>query len=428
MAESATSAVSSPPMPCPACGQTLYESVAYCPFCGKPPSVATGIPAAPPAVGGQSSVPLPPPLPADLLPTETPKPTPPSVPVPVAAPTQAVITPPPASTGSAVKSPAAEPRQSEPARPEGQKRSNGCLLFFLALGLFGGVAWVVSGLTGSLAAAEQCESALGQTRIALAATRIDEARAAHDQAATTCPADHSAQLETLAGEIEQAEISMQCAGVEAEAAALLGQAQPQRAQRLLDEQAPRCGSRNEYRNLTNQVDVRIRRAERAMMEAWQALQRSELDAAEAALARAERIDAGVVGTDAVKSALAQARQAALELPIPTEMPPALLLPPEAVQTPPASVPSPMERAPPSMGRVPPSAPEPSISGTRSEMQRQITGLLRGGEEDLARRNYRGAITKAETALLLDPGNRDASGLKRRAEAAEQEALRDIEIR
>lgn len=215
---------------------------------------------------------------------------------------------------------------------------------------------------------------------------------------------------------------MQCAGVEAEAAALLGQARPQRAQRLLDEQAPRCGARNEYRNLANQVDVRTQRAERAMTEARQALLRGELDAAEEALGRAERVDVDVVGGNALESALTQARQAALELPTLTEMPPALLPPPEAVQTPPASVPP-----PPPMGRVPPSASEPSMSGTRSEIQRQITGLLRGGEDDLARRNYRGAITKAETALLLDPGNRGASGLKRRAEAAEQEALRDIEI-
>lgn len=157
-----------------------------------------------------------------------------------------------------------------------------------------------------------------------------------------------------------------------------------------------------------------------MMEARLALQRGELDAAEAALSRAAQSDAGVVGARAVENALTQARQAALEPPVSAEMAPAELPPPEPVQTPPASVPPPMERASPSV-------PEPSRPDARQEMQRQIIDLLRGGENDLARRNYRGAITKAETALLLDPGSRDARDLKRRAEAAENEALRDIEI-
>lgn len=261
---------------------------------------------------------------------------------------------------------------------------------------------------------------MSQARIALAAKRFDEAREAHGQAVLACPADYGTQLESFAAEIEQADVTAVCAGIEAEAAALLGQARPQRARRLLDEQAPRCGARSEYRNVAGQVETRIQRAERAMAEARLALQRGELDVAEAALSRAAQSDAGVVGAKAVENALAQARQAALEPTIFEAMPPTELPQPESVETPAVS-------GTPLMERVSPSVTAPSRPDARSETQRQIIDLLRGGENDLARRNYRGAITKAETALLLDPGSRDARDLKRRAEAAENEALRDIEI-
>lgn len=318
------------------------------------------------------------------------------------------------------KPPKPPPEQPDSSKPPGRKRSYGCLGAMLAVGLFGVVAWVLSGLMWPTAADEQCESALNQSRIALAATRVDEARTAHDQAAAVCPADHSVQIEALALEIEQAEEAALCAGVEAEAAALLGRALPRRAQRLLDEQAPRCGARTGYRNVAQQVDTRIQRAARAMTEARLALQRGDLDATEAALNRAKQSDAGVVGDDAVRRALERARQAALEPPLSAPMPPAELPLSEPVPAPAISPPRSVE---PALTTV----PEPSRPDASSAMQRRITELLRGGENDLARRNYRGAITKAETALVLDPGNRSAGDLKRRAEAAENEALRDMEI-
>jgi len=357
--------------------------------------------------------PKPPPVPT---PKPPPVPTPlPAAPVPVAA-----LSPQPAVPVAPIKSQKNPSERPELPKPAGRKRSYGCLLIFLALGFLGVVTWMLSGLAGSLATAERCEAALSQARIALAAKRFNEAREAHDQAVLACPVDYGAQLESLSDEIEQAEATALCAGIEAEAAAFLGQARPRRAQRLLDEYAPRCGARTEYRNVAGQVETRIQRAERAMTEVRLALQRGELDVAEAALGRAVQIDAGVVGAKAMENALTQARQAALEPTVSEEMPTTELPQPEIVETPAVS-------GPPSMERVSPFVTTPSRPNPRSNVQRQIIDLLRAGENDLARRNYRGAITKAETAFLLDPGNRDARDLKRRAEAAENQALRDIEI-
>jgi len=222
----------------------------------------------------------------------------------------------------------------------------------LSVVVFALAAWGLSGVVRSWASAEQCEAALGQARTALGEARVEDARAALGQAAAVCPADRNTELASLAREVQQAEGSLLCARIEADAATLLNQARPQQARRLLNEHEARCAARGEYRGLAARVDTRIRAAERALAEARMNLTQGALDAAADALQRAQRSDAEVIGAAAVESALAQARAAALQPPPLVQMP----SPARAATAPPT--PTPARQMPPPLPQAAPIASPP----------------------------------------------------------------------
>ncbi len=247
----------------------------------------------------------------------------------------------------------------------------------------------------------------------MAAGRIESARSALSGAAA-CPQDRQGEAEALRDAMQQAEQQLSCTASETEAADLLAINRPRSGRRLLDQMIGQCGSRAEFRTLLQGLDREIDRAERAVADANVALARLDLDAAEAALNRARRSDLESPGLRNSEAELRQAREQPIVPldPVTTSI--------TADTEPNAGL---VNAAPPLEARrqaIPPADNLPDVG-------RQVKRLLLDAGEDLARRNYSGAITKAETALLLSPENRQALELKRAAENAQREAFQDIVV-
>ena len=381
MVENAANASPSPvPRACPGCGKSLWGAVKYCPFCGV----------AQPAQVPVAESPIAPATPEPPN-SEPPKPEPPK--------------PEPSKP---------ELPKSEPVKPTSGAR--GCMnaAAILAVGsllLLAG-AWAISSFRSASSSIAECDAALTDARSELAAGRVESARLALSGSAA-CPQDRQGEVKALADSMQQMEQQLACTASEAEATELLSRSKPRSGRRVLNEQTAQCGSRAEFRTLLDALDREIDQAERAVADANVALARQDLDAAEAALNRARRSDLESPGLGSSEATLRQARvQPIVPLDPGTDI--------TAVTEPNTAL---VDPAPP-LDVKDQSIPR---ADNRPDVGRQVERLLLQAEEDLARRNYRGAITKAETALLLAPENRQALELKQAAESAQREALQDIVV-
>ncbi|NMG66165.1 hypothetical protein GPA19_14530 [Azoarcus indigens] len=434
MTEEAQPAASPPewPQPCQAaaCARPLYAAVAYCPYCGSAqtkaePAVATSAgaeqaPAVAPAAEKHSSVEA---LQANIAAKET------AAEVGASSALQAPVQPEakaaPRATEAAAKAGAKATAQPQAApQPAGEKAAPPptkpalsfkqrvvrwirriCytigLLFIgiMALGYY-------VGSSGSARKAEQCTAASQTASTALAAGDIASAGKAAQQAVEVCEDQQLAQARKLLASVERAKSgALRCEQIQAQAEQLLDDGRAARAAALLTRNHNGCQARA-YTDLSRKAAAAVNEARQQVDRARSRLRADAYDDADSLLDQALRLDADAAGAEPLRKQIADARAEMQARQQRSQS--STIAAPAAQPTMPAAAPAPAPRAVPSMDAL-------------------VEGFLQDGERALQQKNYAQAKNAASSALRVDPNHAAARRLLQRAERAEQDALRGMEI-
>jgi len=424
MTEEVQPAASTPewPQPCQAaaCARPLYAAVAYCPYCGSIQTKAAVADAkaaavAPAAgqnaaealqarveakksaaeVGASSGIQAPVQPEAGTAPKAAPKA---AATVAANAGAQATAQP------QAAPQPAPQQAKEKAASPSKPRLSfkqrvvrwirRICytigLLFIglMALGYY-------AGSSGSARKAEQCTAATQSASTALAAGDIATAGKAAQQAVEVCEGDMLPQARKLLAGVERAKSgALRCEQTQAQAEQLLDEGRAARAAALLTRNRNGCQARG-YTDLSRKASAAVNDARQLVDRARTRLRADAYDDADSLLDQALRLDADAAGAEPLRKQIADAR---------AEM---------------------QARQQRSQGAQP-AAPAPAPRAAPS-MDALVEGFLQDGERALQQKNYAQAKNAASSALRVDPNHAGARRLQQRAERAEQDALRGMEI-
>lgn len=404
--------------PCLSCSKTLFETVAYCPFCGKPTDakrvaaavVAEAVPPAPvrpvaPEPSAPKHVDAPPPHPAVAQPSV------------IQASASAVAAA--GDAGERMVAPAKRPATQEPisesasrvaqsARDE--KRPGGFRKLVRNL-LVGGVALMaVFGYFSYRSNQKQadCEQSLASAQQLLSGGNLDAGRQQGTHAQLICDGPRAAAASRLLVEIEQTRTLQARACVRGldRVRSALGSARLRETQTAIERMPEGCSTVLELATLRQQLAQANAAADTADAAVQKAIASGDAIAATTALDMLAR-------ADSTRSDLAQLRAQIAAIPKPGPVASVVSTAPPLAQ--PAIASQPYHSTP-----RPQPDPSPSVPN-QSAIARQF---LVSAMNELAQNHFDAARTFVESARKVDPGNPNLARMLKTIQAREHQLLQD----